>query len=159
MASLRYMLAQQPEPILQCNCHMLPAAASTGNTCASGVLSSSGQRLVGGVGQCGMTTVQLFVPLPTCCVCLCLPLHVQAKTDWMQCCDSCKHAALCLGLVLLLTCVLDAHACGGHGTPAWQKTFEVQGRRRSLLSFKARRCVCPRLQLSFKATHNLFLPY
>lgn len=53
-------------------------------------------------------------------------------------------AVLSLGLLLLVAAsVLDvAHACGEHGTtPAWQQTVEVHGRRRSLLSFKARRCV------------------
>lgn len=57
----------------------------------------------------------------------------------MQSCAAVSNAVLWLGL-LSLVCVLEVQACGGHGTPVWQKTVEVHGRRRSLLSFKGRRC-------------------
>jgi hypothetical protein len=56
----------------------------------------------------------------------------------MQSCAAVSNAVLWLGL-LSLVCVLEVQACGGHGTPVWQKTVEVHGRRRSLLSFKGRR--------------------
>lgn len=54
-------------------------------------------------------------------------------------CRCCR--AVCAAL-LLVACVVDtAQACGGeHETPKWQRTLEVKGRRRSLLSFQARRC-------------------
>jgi hypothetical protein len=47
---------------------------------------------------------------------------------------------LVAGLLLLAVATRRASACEQHAEAArWQRTLEVQGRRRSLLSFQARR--------------------
>lgn len=44
------------------------------------------------------------------------------------------------GLLLLLSALLAGAAACGDEQPAWERVIEVKGRRRSLLSFKGRRC-------------------
>lgn len=56
----------------------------------------------------------------------------------MQTCR-CRTCMLCAA-ILLASMLTAVHACGEHNTPAWERVLEVKGRRRSLLSFKGRRC-------------------
>eukprot|EP00882_Tetradesmus_deserticola_P000657 GHRQ01000718.1.p1 GENE.GHRQ01000718.1~~GHRQ01000718.1.p1 ORF type:complete len:319 (+),score=138.52 GHRQ01000718.1:277-1233(+) len=51
----------------------------------------------------------------------------------------CSMAMLLSGWILV-TLFAAADACGGHKSHAWDKTVEFKGRRRSLLSFKGRKC-------------------